>query len=111
MPTQFNEEQKENIISIITGNLYSIHDSNQRHVFSTDKCDEIAQFIFDDLKPFFTQFSPPIEDGNIKGRLMFIRNNLYEGLPTGKISDWDWITLIKNHLKSLDDFIDKNFLI
>ncbi len=52
--------------------------------------------------------STPINNETLKGRLNFIRNNLYEGLPTGKIGAFELTALIKKHLEQLDNFIDKD---
>jgi hypothetical protein len=38
--------------------------------------------------------------------LVEIRNELYDNLPTGKVHAFDLITVIKDHLKKLDEFID-----
>jgi hypothetical protein len=35
-----------------------------------------------------------------------IRNKLYDALPSGEISAWDLIQIIKWHLNDLDTFID-----
>ena len=39
-------------------------------------------------------------------KLTDIRNELYDYLPTGDLSNWDALNLISNHLGKLDNFID-----
>jgi hypothetical protein len=42
----------------------------------------------------------------MKTKLIDIRNNLFDKLPTGHIEAWQLLEIIKNHLKQLDDYID-----
>ena len=54
-------EVKEEIISAIASALYNIRNSNQQPMMDTGKCDEIAEFIYMDIKDFIkSQPSPPV---------------------------------------------------
>lgn len=42
---------------------------------------------------------------DLRNRITKIRNLLYDKMPTGDVSAWDMIKLVKEHLSELDDFI------
>jgi len=44
---------KEDIMSIITSTLYNISTYEGKRMMDTDKCDEVAEFIYQDLKKYF----------------------------------------------------------
>ena len=39
--------------------------------------------------------------------LLEIRNNLYNNIPTGEIKAFELIVIISQHLKELDEYINK----
>jgi DNA integrity scanning protein DisA with diadenylate cyclase activity len=49
-PSAGGAEQKEKVISIIASNLYNISTFDGKHLLATDKCDEVAELIYNDLQ-------------------------------------------------------------
>lgn len=43
----------------------------------------------------------------MKTELTEIRNRLYDRMPSGDISAWELLQVVKLHLNELDEFIDK----
>lgn len=65
----------------------------------------IAHMVYNAQKFFNSPIKP---NPKLKEDLTQIRNNLYDNMPTGEATAWRLITVINEHLKKLDEYIDSN---